>query len=356
MNAELIALRSRPYPHELRTGLRRLAGGEPATAAQFVRTARRLGELHADLAAGLVHEHLPPDSSLDFVVAHGQTIFHAGTEHLSRQLLDPWPIVRQLNVPVCYDLRQADLIAGGQGAPIMPLADWVLFRAPSHARVIVNLGGICNLTRLPRGDDPMPRESIDGGDIGPCNLLIDGVVRRLFPDREFDKDGHIAAQADWPTIHATKSHPMLDTVAAVMSDHGPLNTLGREQFSDPWLDELVDRLAPTTAAADLVGWAVETVARTIASAIAAFHASDVVLAGGGALNPNLVQRIRERLAIELDHAPRVYSSDEMGIPAGAREAMGMAVLGGLCLDGEPITTKRVTGAVSPGRAGAWVYP
>ena len=208
--------------------LKHLAEGNPAKPIDYLRAARSLGELHADAvdellankapgsAGGSVtphtpHQHTSPPArkrhesdtrsarrenatnddgsderrpttdppaepgafKIDFVVAHGQTIWHAPRDDVGRlswQLFDPWPIVHRLNVPVCYDLRQADLIAGGEGAPITPIADWVMYRSDTRDRTIANLGGVCNVTYLFGGREV---SSICASDVGLCNLLID---------------------------------------------------------------------------------------------------------------------------------------------------------------------------------------
>ncbi|MGH7290698.1 MAG: anhydro-N-acetylmuramic acid kinase, partial [Myxococcota bacterium] len=130
---------------ELGPQLRQAADQQPMTAGQFARLAWDFGLLHADAidASRKKHTSSPPD----LIVAHGQTVFHQPP--ISWQILNPAPIAARFDCPVISDLRQADLAAGGQGAPITPLADWVLFRHEKHRRAIVNLGGFCNVTVLP---------------------------------------------------------------------------------------------------------------------------------------------------------------------------------------------------------------
>src|SRR5690606_11696110 len=130
-----------------------------------------------------------------------------------------WPVVHRLGVPVCYDLRQADLQSGGQGAPITPIADLVLYRMLPRPSLIVNLGGICNVTRI-GSDDP---SDIRGGDIGPCNLLLDGLCRRLF-DLPYDRGGALAARGQpvARVIDAIGAHPYFT--------QGGARSTGREDF------------------------------------------------------------------------------------------------------------------------------
>lgn len=326
---------------ELADALAPMAEGRPHTPVDYMRAARRLGELHAQALEKLCREFLPADGRLSLIAAHGQTVWHAPDEGVSWQLLDPQPIVNRLGAPVCFDLRQADLIAGGQGAPITPISDWVMFRHPDRDRLIVNLGGISNVTYLPASGSP---RQVQGADIGPCNLLIDGVVRRLYPDRRFDTDGKIAkdGRIDLEVFGLIERHPAITGQAT--------RSLGREDFTDSWISDLVDKLSGRLTPADIVASAIDTVARLIARSPLA-RARDVVLAGGGARNPVLTGRLRELLA-----GQAVMLSDEIGVPVEARESAGFAVLGALSRDGVPISLPQITGASDPGVAGHWVFP
>ena len=318
-----------------------MAAGKPHAPLDYLRAARQLGVLHADAISDLCRDYLPADRRLSLVAAHGQTIWHAPDEGVSWQLFDAEPVARRLNVPVCYNLRQADLIAGGEGAPITPISDWVMFRHPSRDRLIVNLGGISNMTHLPAGGS---LEQVRGADIGPCNLLIDGVVRRLHPDRPYDTDGQIAGQGqiDLEVFGLIEQHPAIRSQTK--------RSLGREDFVDSWIDGLVESLTHRVPVADIVASVVDAVAQLIGRSPLAM-ADEVILAGGGARNPVLVQRIREALA-----GKTVMLSDELGVPIEARESAGFAVLGALCEDRVPISLPQITGSNSPGVAGQWVFP
>lgn len=344
LTAQFVGLVSRPLGDELGCTLRRLAAGEPRPPIDFLRAARQLGRLHAQAVADLCDQHLPADARLSFVAAHGQTIWHAPQEQLSWQLFDPWPLVRTLNVPVVYDLRQADLIAGGQGAPITPLADWVLYRDADRPRVVVNLGGICNVTVL-----GPTIQAIHARDLCPCNILLDGVVQRLFPSMRYDDQGRIARRGRViPSLRQT----VVDQVRAITQQH---RSLGREQFPDALLNRWVDAARQQTPQPqDIVASFTAAVADLISQAwrdgLFDNAPAEVVLAGGGARNAALVDHLRAK------SAAAVRLSDELGIPLEAREAAAFAVLGALSRDGVPITLEQVTGGAQPGVAGAWVYP
>lgn len=361
MKAEFVGMVSRPLG-DLADQLRHFAEGNPAPPIDYLRAARRLGELHAEAVEELVEEHVTnedrsprtairglPHPSLDFVVAHGQTIWHAPRDDVGRlswQLFDPWPIVQRLNVPVCYDLRQADLIAGGEGAPITPIADRVLFAKADKPRMVVNLGGICNITSLP-GD---PRVDIEAADLCPCNILIDGLVQELYPGKRYDEDGSIAAFGTaWDGFHkVVNTHPKSDGMLFS-------GTLGREDFGRDWIQGLRRAVPAELTPQDILASAVEVIAGHISYANQSYHEEEVILAGGGAKNSYLRHRIRE-LAFQ---PSGVYACDEIGIPCEAREAVCFAVLGALSQDGVPITLPQVTGAKAsggPGVAGVWARP
>lgn len=315
--------------------LRTLASGQAAAAIDYLRAGRELGHLHAQAIESLLERCLPSGRRVDLVVAHGQTIWHAPQEHLSWQLFDPWPIVHRLNLPVLSDLRQADLIARGQGAPITPLADWILYGRQQQPRVIANLGGICNLTFLPGGseDSPPGIGAIRGADIGPCNLLLDGLAKKVM-GVAFDRDGIMAARGGISSI----VYRLI--LQSDFYQRPEPRTTGREDFSSDW----VDRIAQESGlkAYDLLASAVDAVARILADAVTRqqFHRAEVVLAGGGARHHLLVRRIQHHLG---DQRP-VLLSDALGISLESREALAMALLGALCMDGLAITLPTITGA------------
>ena len=347
MKATLAGMVSLPMDG-LKDELRHFASGLAAEPVRFLSAARKLGELHADAVEKL--QARLGVVGLDFVVAHGQTIWHEPRKKrtgesgpsLSWQLFDPWPIVRRIGVPVCYDLRQADLIAGGQGAPITPMSDFVMYRKSGRKRLVVNLGGICNATFIPGGSDV---SRIQGADIGPCNILLDGLVRECFPGREFDADGQIASTGTvrHEVVRFILSHPFLRARA-----RGQGRSTGREDFTRDWVRSIIDRYSPRGIShADLHASGAKAVADILWLEAKAAGARELILAGGGARNPTLVRMIRSTV-----DGPALIS-DELGIPIEAREAMGFAVLGALSQDGIPITLPQVTGADRPGVAGAW---
>jgi anhydro-N-acetylmuramic acid kinase len=324
---------SRPLGGLAKT-LRALADQEPLPAGRIAAAARDLALLHADALS-----ELAAGERLDLVCVHGQTVYHAPP--VSWQLMNPAPICRALGAPVVHDLRAADLAAGGQGAPITPIADALLFREVPGAWAVVNLGGFCNITVRAAG--PAPGEPIDpgaitAGDVCACNQVLDAIARRLM-NSPFDAEGARAAAG---TVH---EEALEDLDGIFVSQARAKRSLGTGDEVGEW----ISRFRARVSAEDLAATACEAIGSAIARR--AGNAGRVLLAGGGVRNAALVAAIGSCCT-----AP-VSTTDAHGVPAAYREAAGFAVLGALCQDRVPITLPQVTGVASPAPvAGAWVYP
>lgn len=353
MKAELLGHVAVDLPGELRSTLMSLASGQAAEPITYMRAARALGELHADgieqLLAGGWH---PPGTAIDFVTAHGQTIWHAPKDEdgpKSWQLFDPWPIVKRLKLPVCYDLRQADLIAGGEGAPLTPIADWVMYR--EQGDMVANLGGVFNASVWRHSDSRPDGPVLDGDpplegtDVCHCNLLLDGLAQWKIAE-PYDRDGAVASKGNYiESLHLAIANYYRD---ATFHDR----SLGRENLLLDEVKALVESY-PGLGAADVLCTAANYVAETIASWLDAMGCRRLILAGGGVRNATLVKLIQQWVHQLSDGHAAVMLSDDLGIPCEAREAMGFAVLGALSQDGVPISLPQVTGAKDPGVAGVW---
>ncbi|MEM9416481.1 MAG: anhydro-N-acetylmuramic acid kinase [Planctomycetota bacterium] len=349
MSAEYLGHVSRDLPDILRETLMHLASGGAAEPVVYMRAARELGELHADSVRHLLEETKGPKP--EFVVAHGQTIWHDPRPRkgdaeapnlgpMSWQLFDPWPVVKRIGVPVCYDLRQADLVAGGEGAPLTPLADWVMYR--EKADLIVNLGGVMNFTWWPL-DSSMP-SYIEGGDTCLCNLLLDGFAQQLLGE-PYDRDGQAAARGKLVESILYDFQDRFEVLGAGE------RSLGREDLEDGAIKSLI-AAHPGVTPPDLLFNAIACIGQSVGEVFEGMAAQRLVLAGGGVRNKTLVRYIRD--VIEGDSfCEGAVLSDDLGIPCEAREAMGFAVLGALSQDGVPVSLPQVTGAKDPGVAGVW---
>lgn len=259
------------------------------------------------------------DRSIDFAGVHGQTVLHAPP--YSWQLINAVAIAEALACPVASNMRGGDLAAGGEGAPITPLADWILFRSDVR-RAIVNLGGYCNITWLP--PTGIGIDGIRGRDICVCNQLLDAAAMRRLGSA-WDKDGqHAAAGVVDQAVSDALKKRLMGTASG---------SLGTGDESLDWLDERPARDTPSDTLLASMAHAIGSVI----GAAAAKDADEVLVAGGGCHHRPLVDAIAGAATI-----PVVPSSD-LGIPIEAREAACIAILAALDRDGISITLPSVTG-------------
>lgn len=328
LRASVVAFDTHPLG-ALSSRLRAIAEGAPFDAQEYARVSRELGELHAVAIDELLRTS---PRSPDVVVLPGQTLYHAPP--LTLQLVNPWPVASCVRCPVLHDLRGADAHAGGQGAPITPLADWVLFRDDTRSRVVVNLGGFCNTTVLPCAAEP---DGVRGFDLCACNHVLDTCARCVL-DAPFDRDGEAAARGRIDRTMADRLRDLLDA----QSEGG--RSLGSGDECPAWCDAAAAGLAPD----DVLATATAGVGDAIGGALST-HDGDVVIAGGGARNPVLVRTIGTSCG------RTCTMTDRHGVGVQQREAVAMGVLGVLALDGVGITLPRVTGRTGGLRAeGSWI--
>lgn len=339
VTGEGLAMRVRIEAHStidlggLRPRLRAVAEGAARSAGDFASLALDFGRLHAQAMQAVAGTR-----RVDLAAIHGQTIVHAPP--LSWQLVNPWPVAHALRCPVVSDLRGADLALGGQGAPITPLADRILFRDDAP-QVIVNLGGFCNITWLPAGAAPL--DAIGGADICPCNHLLDAAARAALK-QPFDRDGACAASGTpVPSAHGELRQALDRATRAGRS-------LGTGDEAVAWVARHADRMTPAellATAADAIGTHIGATAMQRAP-----DATRLVLAGGGARNRALCAAIRGGSG-----GTRTVQSTDLGVPVESRESAEMAVLGLLAHDGVPITLPAVTHRAATGaRDGLWCLP
>lgn len=313
--------------HHLGAALRDLAEQKPTTAGGIATLMRSFALLHREAIAALVGS-----DRIDLIAVHGQTVMHVPP--VSWQLFQPAPVAQAFAVPVVFDLRAADLAAGGQGAPITPLSDWICLRSQAETRVVVNLGGFCNLTILPQGGGP---ETVRGFDVCACNQILDAIAREAF-GTNYDVDGQAA-------LGGTAIPEVTAALIAALRDQ---RRSGRSLGTGDELNRQVRTFVRSHAGGDVARSACRAIATTIAEA---GGRGRYCLAGGGASNAALV------LELETLCPVGVCSTTDLGLDATWREAMAMAILGALCQDRVPITLPHVTGLDSAAPiAGCWALP
>ena len=250
-HAELLNFVTRPYSAEERGALRHaIAGGDTTSLA---RLHVRLAEWAADAVETLLVQAQVPASEVALIAFHGQTIWHE-PPIVTWQLGEPAVLAERFGIRVVSNFRSRDLAAGGQGAPLVPMADVLLFASPDGPRVLLNLGGMANLTFVPRRGQ---EDGVLAFDTGPGVAVIDGVAGRVDRRRSYDRDGLISAAG----------RPDEAVLAELLADpffsEPPPKTTGRERFGDAYAAALHGRVPGP----DGVATAVELTARSVASAV-----------------------------------------------------------------------------------------
>jgi anhydro-N-acetylmuramic acid kinase len=334
---EPIAFHTVPYPKTVRQAILGVSNTLTHTSA-IARLHFLLGELYAEAVRDTCRRRRIPLHSISLCGMHGQTIFHEGApvNYLGRrvastfQIGDASVVAERTGLWVISNFRERDIAAGGHGAPLVPLADFLLFRHRRIGRVALNLGGIANITVIP---PDASRDDVLAFDTGPGNMVIDALVSRLTEGRQtFDRDGRIARRAQ---IHDRMLASML---ADPYFKLRPPKTAGREQFGQEFASGLIATGLPLEV---LIATATEFTARSIAIAITV-HAGDanqVIAAGGGVHNRWLMRRLRELLpGFDLG------TTADHGIDPDAKEAIAFAVLAHEFVMNRPGNLPSATGA------------
>lgn len=341
--AELLAFEHVPYDGDRRN--RMLAAMEGVPPREYCRLSIDFAEWLAEAARIVMRSADLTRNEVSAIASHGQTIWHE-PGHSTWQIGEPAVIAERTGIPVVANFRARDMAAGGQGAPLVPMADALLFSAPDEWRALQNLGGIGNVSLVPPGGTT---EGLRAFDTGPGVAVIDGVTRRLVPELPYDIDGKLAEQGT--PIGRAVDEALADPYFAAP----PPKSTGRELFGRDYPDRFIAacrKARPAAGAADCVASAVALTARSIQDAFARFvhePVRELVVSGGGARNPALVRAIAEAL-------PRVAVRrfDELFFDGEAKEAVAFALLGYLHASGQPGNVPGATGARGPRILGQWV--
>jgi anhydro-N-acetylmuramic acid kinase len=331
---------SQPYAEDLRQRLFAACSGDFSIREGFELDVD-LGGVYADAILSATDACSIDPHSIDAIGLHGQTVYHAprrASRGVSVQLGSAAVVAERLRTIVVNDFRAADVAAGGEGAPFVPYCDLVLLHSTSLHRVALNIGGIANFTWLPRAVNPALLIAFD---TGPGNLLIDAAMRRLF-GREVDENGEVAARgtADAAWVQELLADPFFK--------RRPPKSAGREQFGKERGTALVaEALKRGLANEGIIASLTLLTARSIAQAIRDFASKgdpvdEIVVSGGGVHNSTLL----DMLGGEMKES-RILPSDDLGIPADAKEALCFAILANETLCETPANVPSVTGARRP---------
>ncbi|MEU4130448.1 anhydro-N-acetylmuramic acid kinase [Streptomyces wuyuanensis] len=331
---------SEPYGDEVRALLAGALPPSATTLADVCRLDTLIGRAFAGVAVRADRELC--GGAAELVASHGQTVFHwaeDGRVHGTLQIGEPAWIAEATGRPVVSGFRTRDVAAGGQGAPLVSLVDLMWLRGRPGVPAALNIGGIANLTVLPRGGRPI------AFDTGPGNALIDAAVHELTDGRlAYDRGGALAGAG---RVHEPLLLRLLDE--PYYRRPAP-RTTGKELFHRGYVRAALEGFGGI-AAEDVVATVTRLTARTVADALRPLGATELVVSGGGTRNPVLTAMLRDELA-----GVTLRTSDELGLPSPAKEACAFAVLGYLTLHGltgnEPSCTgargARVLGSITPG--------
>jgi len=343
------------FSESLRSALHALQRSGPDELHRAAVAANALVDVYADAVAQLLAKTKADARSIAAIGAHGQTVRHRPADGYTWQINNPARLAEATSITVVADFRSRDVAAGGQGAPLVPAFHAALFQQPNRHRVVVNIGGIANVTNLPAG--PVG-EGVTGWDTGPGNVLMDIWCQR-HRGQPFDDDGRWAASGtvDAALLARLRSDPYFAAM--------PPKSTGRDLFNPQWLDARVTSgLAPHDVQSTLLQLTVDSIAGDVIRHCA--EADEVLICGGGARNGALMDRLAAALATAAGgNAPgsgaataksrSLHRSDDFGVPSNQVEALAFAWLARQTLRQAPGNIPAVTGARGRRILGA-VYP
>ncbi len=340
----LLAHEHFPYSAALRRAVLAAMNAASTSTAELARVNWRLGLAYADAVVAAVRRH---DVKLDLVGCHGQTLYHQpqAARYAGRSFACTWQageaqaIAAALHVPVVSNFRPADMLAGGQGAPLVPLLDYVLFAHRKRGRVLQNIGGIANLTAIPAGASP---EAVVAFDTGPGNMVIDWLAQELF-DKPFDRNGKLAARG------RVIARVLARAVRHPYFRRRPPRTAGREQFGHAYAAEFLEQcLGCSSRPEDALATATALTAETIVRGFQRFVRPamgrtplDFIVSGGGARNCTLLSMLKARLET---FGCTMAASADFGLPVESKEAAAFALLAWQSWNRQPGNVPAATGA------------
>jgi len=332
------------YPAALRRAVLTAMNASATSTAELARLNWRLGVAYAEAVSAACEKHgVQPE----LVGCHGQTLYHQSraATYAGRNFTCTWQageaalIASTIRVPVVSNFRPADMAAGGQGAPLVPLLDYVLFAHARRSRVLQNIGGIANLTAIPAGTAP---DAVIAFDTGPGNMVIDALAQLLYA-KDYDRNGACAAQGK--VLKPVLAHALRNPYFSLR----PPRTAGREQFGREYAASFLAQCKqisrrPEDALATATALTAESIARSFRRYVRSHMkdtAVDYIVSGGGARNATLMAMLTQKLE---PMGCRLAASEEFGLPVAAKEAAAFALLAWYTWHRLPANVPAATGA------------
>ncbi|MCL4523681.1 MAG: anhydro-N-acetylmuramic acid kinase [Acidobacteria bacterium] len=345
------------FPAEVRATILRIAEGSPTTTAEISQLNFLLGELFAAAALRACKKFRVSPTRIALIGSHGQTIYHQGAPGpflgakvaSTLQIGEPAVIAARTGIPVVADFRPADMAAGGQGAPLVPFVDYLLYRDARRGRVALNIGGIANLTAIPAAATP---KKVFAFDTGPGNMLLDALVREFSHGAQsFDRDARLAQRGILlPAL-------LRELLADPYFKRRPPKSCGREQYGELYAQRVLawgrkNKARPE----DLLRTATMLTAISIVDALQRFvlrrhKIHELIISGGGAHNPLIRAQLESGLP-----GVRLVPSAALGVPEDAKEAFAFAILAYETWHHRPANLPSATGARRPALLGKICFP
>ncbi len=339
-----LSFRTYPYSKETRRVI--LNNSVPASGSveEICRLNVLLGELFADAAGKVARSAGYRLSEIDLIGSHGQTVRHLphstkiGGKKIraTLQIGDPSVIAKKTGVLTVGDFRMGDIAVGGEGAPLVPYVDFILFRSSKKNRALLNIGGIANITVLPKN---CRLTEVQAFDTGPGNMVIDALMKRFY-HKPYDRNGRLASQGkvSQSLLHKLASHPFVR--------RKPPKSTGREEFGENFVSRLI-RMGSSITRADLVATATDLTAYCVYENYRKFvvkktKLDELIVGGGGAHNRAITAALQRYFGDVV-----LRRVDEYGIPSDAKEALCFALLANETVAGNPGNLPSVTGASKP---------
>lgn len=331
---ELVEFASLDIPGEVNQQIRDSFSLETSNSALISSLNVELGELFADAAIKVSKQAGIALDTVDFIASHGQTIYHipekTGKYQASTlQIGESAVIAEKTECTVVSDFRPRDMAVGGQGAPIVPYSEYILYRHPERTRLLQNIGGIGNVTVIP------PSASIDqlvAFDTGPGNMIINELCQHFY-NEPYDIDGKYGKEG---TVHEELLNDWMNHPYILRK---PPKTTGREEFGMQFVQEYVEKynMAPNDWIATATMFTAQSIAENVTDYVT--DQTDLIIGGGGSYNPTLVQMIKDSLA-----TVNVIRQEDLGYSSDAKEAVAMVILGNQTLHKQPSNVPSATGA------------
>ncbi len=344
-NLELVSHKTYSYPLAIREEMFKLFNPETSSTESICKMNFVLGHFYGDCVRRIVDETNLEIDDIDLIGSHGQTIWHhpsgdkfSGYPDLSTlQIGEPSVIAEKTGIPVVADFRKADMASGGEGAPLTPYLDYILFSSMKSNRIIQNIGGIANLTYLPR--DPA-QDDVIAFDTGPGNMVLDALISYYTGgESQYDEDGKTAlkGKTDHELLGGLLDEPYFRLE--------PPKTTGRELFGESYVMKIIEQaselsLTPEDVVATATSLTVESIAKEYDKLLnLGLEIDEVFVSGGGYHNKALITQLKERIT------PIILEPHEkLGLPGDAKEAVLFAVLANEFINNSASNMPRVTGA------------